>query len=129
MTKDLPHYSLLCDEQLPYGLVREFSKRRHKVVHVKDVGGLKGKTDNDVIDYAEAHNYCVVTRDNDFKKDDNLINRARTKKVSVIILKSSVGSVEDFLNVFIKQRRKLPRELHNIYCMSIDGYRRLGKSY
>lgn len=125
MTKDLPHYKLLCDEQVDFGVVALLRKRRHTVMHVLDFKGLIGKDDTMILDFAKKHGYTVVTLDQDFVNNPDLIAKAGRKKVAIILLSASDGSAKSLVKVFSKYCEHLPRTLRGIYRMSTDRLTKL----
>jgi predicted nuclease of predicted toxin-antitoxin system len=58
---------LLFDENLSPKLPRLFAAKFPGSVHVRDCG-MKGFTDEDIWEFARAHNFVIVSKDSDFYK-------------------------------------------------------------
>ena len=57
---------LLFDENLSPRLVRAMADLWSDSVHVESIK-LRGETDQAIWEYARAHNYAIVTKDDDFR--------------------------------------------------------------
>ena len=56
---------ILLDENIPGDVKKQLKKDRYDVEHVND--HLKGKTDQEVFEYAIGNKRCIITKDIDFK--------------------------------------------------------------
>ena len=93
--------SFLVDENLSSGLavwLRRFGYRAHAVREV----GLKGKDDDEIINWAKSHNTIIITADLDFGE---FFYWRSLGSFGVIILRSKLQSAASF--------KKLLRKLHN----------------
>ena len=59
--------SLLCDEHIPYPVVKGLRRRGLEVVTVQEEG-LSSADDEEIMEYALNKGLCIYTRDTDFLK-------------------------------------------------------------
>ena len=71
--------SLLCDEHIPYSVVKGLRRRGLDVVTVQEKG-LSSADDEEIMQYALNNNLCIYTRDTDFLRH----HKAGSKHAGII---------------------------------------------
>lgn len=70
---------VLCDVHIAYRLVRFLQDQGVEAVHVNRILSQSETPDEDISDYADKHDYIVVTKDSDFR--DSYFLRNTPKKL------------------------------------------------
>jgi predicted nuclease of predicted toxin-antitoxin system len=63
----MPEHRVIADEHIAKSVVRRLESYGIEASHI-DEADLKGKSDHEIIGFAEEENYLILTRDDDFKQ-------------------------------------------------------------
>lgn len=78
---------VLCDVHIARKVVQFFQENGIESVHVNDILDSWYTKDQDIVDYADRHNYTVMSKDQDFK-NSHLIKKTPTR-----LLKINLGNI------------------------------------
>ena len=93
---------LILDEHIPTLVKEALETKKNKIIHVTEI--KSGMSDQEIFNYANKNNYCIVTNDHHF-------DRFKSKKNSgIIIIKDSlrkygIEQLELILNSYNKGKK------------------------
>ena len=101
---------LLCDVHIAYKIVMFLKKHADEVIHVNDILDKWYTTDQAICEYADSHDFIVVSKDKDFRNSHFI--RLSPKKLLLITLGNSSNErlilALDRAIKFVKEENKKP---------------------
>lgn len=116
--------SVLSDENVHMDIVNGLRQKGIRLVTAMEAG-LAGRKDEDILDYAEKHDLCLLSGDKDFGgliEFGKLWGRGRVLLLRYQIL-NTAKIVNDIAHVFHRERETLRLAVPVVIVLSESGYR------
>ncbi len=97
---------LLCDVHISYRVVKFLKSHAHEVVHVNETLEKWYTRDKAICDYADQHDYIVLSKDKDFRNSHFV---CRTPKKLILITLGNVSN-EDMVKSWMRAAELIEEE-------------------
>jgi predicted nuclease of predicted toxin-antitoxin system len=108
---------ILCDVHISYKVCNFFNDYNHRVVHVNQILNKSETKDSEICEYADKHDFIVLTKDLDFK--NSFLLKLTPKK----LIKINLGNISNIeLIKILEENLDLISNLYKInnFLLEID---------